>query len=282
MFYFAIENAKGERLSLTDNTHRYVIDKIDGLAPVAAKTNKTQQGSSGEKITSIKIPGRNINVRLVLQGDIEQNRVELYRYCKVGEWITVYYRNGLRDVMIKGMIEDITPDYFSKQCGVQIVILCPKPFFKAAQEMIVDISRVIDEFAFPFSIEEEGIPISSIDRYITQNVLNSGDRESGLIIEMEATGDVLNPRIYNTATAEMLGVNIQMQKGDKITFDTNEGEKTVYLLRDGVEQNIFNLLMPGVSWLPLKLGDNVFTYESEEGTENLTIRFRHHDLYGGV
>lgn len=107
-------------------------------------------------------------------------------------------------------------------------------------------------------------------------------KKAALVIEMEATDAVLNPKIYNTATAEMLGVNIQMQKGDKITFDTNEGEKTVYLLRGGVEKNIFNLLMPGISWLTLRLGDNVFTYESAEGTENLTIRFRHRDLYGGV
>lgn len=284
MFYFAIENAQGQILNLSNNTERYVIERIEGLAPVAATISIDEiPGYDGAQYNSARVPTRNIVIYITLRGDIEKNRVALYKYCKVKEWVTMYYRNGVRDVLIRGIVEDIVLDYFSSKCGAQLSILCPQPYFKAAKELIVDISRIVDEFIFPFELEEEGKIIGSIDRYITKTVTNEGDKESGLIIELQAEdNDVVNPKIYNTVTGEMIGVNYSMQKGDRIVIDTNQGAKTVTLVRGGYETNIFNALMAGSTWLPIRLGDNVFTYECESGVEKMTITFRHRDLFEGV
>ena len=68
----------------------------------------------------------------------------------------------------------------------------------------------------------------------------------------------------------------------RITISTIKGHKTVHLFRDGVETNIFNNIMKGISWLELEPGDNIFVYETEKGSENLNIVFNHTNNFEGV
>ena len=78
-------------------------------------------------------------------------------------------------------------------------------------------------------------------------------------------------------------VNINMQMGDLITITTEQGNKTVTLLRDGVRTNIFNLLSKNSTWLQLDIGGGVYVYEVGTGTTiDLDVTIKHYDLYEGV
>ena len=77
--------------------------------------------------------------------------------------------------------------------------------------------------------------------------------------------------------------NFDMEQGDLITIDTRPGQKTVTLLRSGVESNIFNYIIQGSTWLQLSPNGDTFVYEVGTGLDaDLNITFKHENLYEGV
>lgn len=283
MFEVIVENKKGNKLSFVQNTD-YAITKITGLGPPDAVINTVNVGSfDGERFNSSKVGMRNIVMTIAILGDIEANRIALYSIFKSKQWIRFYYKNGIRDVYIDGYIESAPIDLFTQNQEVQISILCPEPYFKNAEEIIDDMNLIISMFYFPFAIEEApGIPISAYEELLEKVVINEGEIQNGMIIELKATGEVVNPKIFNRDTADFFGLNITMQTGDLITISTIKGSKTVYLLRNAEEINIFNYIMKNITWLQLEPGDNVFTFEAEKGAEYLEVIFRHTDNFEGV
>lgn len=282
MFEVSIENKKGNKLSFVQN-EKYAITSITGLGPPDANINTTNVGSfDGERFNSSKLGMRNIVMTIAILGDIETNRIALYSVLKSKQWIRFNYKNGLRDVYIDGYIESAPIELFSQNQEIQVSILCPDPYFKNAEEIIEDMNLIISMFYFPFAIADEGQTFSEYDEILEKTIINNGDVEKGIILELRAIGEVVNPKIFNRDTTEFFGLNITMQEGDLITISTIKGSKTVYLLRNGEEINIFNNIMKNISWLQLEPGDNVFTYEAEEGAEYLNILFRHIDNFEGV
>ena len=74
-----------------------------------------------------------------------------------------------------------------------------------------------------------------------------------------------------------------MQAGDVITITTEKGNKTVMLLREGVETNLFNYLMEGITWLQLEVGGSAFVYEVGAGLiSDLLVSIKHRNLFEGV
>lgn len=282
MFEVSVENKKGNKLAFAQN-EKYSITSITGLGPPDAAINTTNVGSfDGERFNSSKLGMRNIVMTIAILGNIETNRIALYSVFKSKEWIKFNYKNGLRDVYIEGYVESAPIDLFSQNQEVQVSILCPDPYFKNAEEIIEDMNLIINMFYFPFAIEDTGTTFSKYDEVLEKIIVNNGDVAKGMTIHLQATGEVVNPKIFNRDTREFFGLNITMQEGDEITISTVKGAKTVYLLRNGVETNIFNSIMKNISWLQLEPGDNVFTYEAETGAEYLSILFRHIDNYEGV
>lgn len=282
MFEVSVENRRGNKLNFVQN-EKYSITSITGLGTPDATINTINTGYfDGERFNSSKLGMRNIVMTISILGDIETNRINLYKVFKSKEWIKFNYKNGLRDVYIEGYVESAPIDLFTQNQEIQISILCPDPYFKAAQEIVEDIGVIINKFYFPFAIEEAGITFSEYDDILEKIVVNNGDTTKGIIMELKVTGDVKNPKIFNRETAEFLGLNIDLVEGDLVTITTIKGSKSVYLLRNGATTNIFNTLMKDITWLQLEPGDNVFTYEAEEGAEFLNIIIRHIDNFEGV
>ena len=282
MFQVTVENKQGSKISFYQS-EKYAITNITGLGSPDAAINTAVIGSfDGERFNSSRVTMRNIVMTIAILGDIEKNRIALYRVFKSKQWIRFYYKNRSRDVYIDGYIESAPIDLFSQNQEVQVSILCPEPYFKKAEEIINDMSLIIDSFYFPFAIEDAGVTFSEYAEINEKVVTNEGDIKNGMIIELKAVGPVLNPKIFNRDTLEFFGLNFTMQAGDFITISTIKGSKTVYLLRNGENINIFNFIMKDIIWLQLEPGDNVFTFEAESGTEYLEVSFKHRDNYEGV
>ena len=286
MYQASIENSRGESLQLTGNEANYQILNIEGLNPPQAQINTTPiAGMDGAKFNSAKLQTRNVVITLKINGDAEANRIQLYQYFPTKEQVTFYYSNSSRDVFIKGYVNSCEVNPFSQSEQMQISIICPQPYFKDIDEIIADISNVTALFEFPFSIDEdEPIPFSSYEQNKVTNIFNEADVKTGVIIQidiLEAVNDIL---IRNTSTGDTFELNYAFQAGDRVTINTNSGEKSVQLLRNGVTSNIFSAIVAGSVFLQLESGDNPLGYQVDNGAndEYVYIVFSFYSMYRGV
>ena len=273
MFRLWVENEKNEKEELTSSPF-YESVVIDGLLPPKVTFNSSSvAGKDGE---------RDIGITVKPAYPVEENRQRLYRYFKVKKEVKLYFKNENRNLLISGKVESFNGSLFEQKQTIVIDIRCFEPYFKDSKESAVSMSSLIDLFEFPFSIGNEGIEFSRLDKALTQNIYNAGDTETGMIIELSANGEVINPTIYNVETREYFGLNITMQYGDLIRINTNAFNKKVELVRYGESRNIINNIKKGNKWFQITPGDNVFTYQCERGEEFLNFKFIYSNLFEGV
>lgn len=281
-FNLSVENKRGDVLTLTNN-EKYNVLSVDGLAPPTATVNTTTNATSdGATFNSSKINERNIVIQLAIEGDVEKNRIELYRYFKVKQPCKVLYKNGTRDIFINGYVESFECNFFEMKEVAQISILCPRPFFETQDEIDFDFASVTGLFEFPFSIDSDGIEFSELVVGEERNVVNHGDVETGMIIKFTAAGACTNPSIYNTETNEGIKVNVEMAEGDVLEINTNKGSKSITLNSDGVITNKINALDRSSTWLQLESGDNSLLYTADTNPDNLLCNLIYSSLYEGA
>lgn len=282
MYELKVRNDKGEVTNLSTSP-KYSVYKITGLQPPAVSINSSSNATTdGSSINSVRVGTRNIVIYMTLGGDVEESRLGLYKIFPLKKSITLYFKNGKRDVYIEGRVEVIECDQFTKKQIAQISILCPQPYFKAAEDLVSYFSDISALFSFPFSLAAEGVELSSITRNVRKSIINTGDIESGLIIDLYAVGEVLNPVIYDVFQRTHIKLKFAMIAGDRIVINTNAGAKSITLIRGGVESNIMGYMLPDSAWLTLGAGDNVFTYDADNGKGSLQLTFTASILYGGV
>lgn len=277
------ENKYNQRINLTENGN-YALLSVGGLTPPAATINTAIIATKdGAVFNSSRLDTRNIVLTIAPLNSIEKNRINLYQYFKSKQYIKLYLENNTRSVWIDGYIETIDGDLYTDKQQIQISIICPDPYFKDTATGVYLFSNVVSLFSFPFSIAETpGIPISQLGEYVEIAITNNSDDETGVIISMQANGQVVNPTIYNMTTNENFSLNITMQTGDLITIDTRRGHKAVTLTRNAVVRNILNNMVQGSEWLNLIVGDNIFSYMCESGAEYLDITVTLQPIYEGV
>lgn len=282
MYTLIVENERGEQLELTHNEN-YDVLEVDGLNPPTAAINTVEIANvDGARFNSSRIETRNIVIRLNIKPPIETNRIALYKYFRVKKYIKIYYQNEHRDVFTEGYIETFENSLFGMLQQPQISIICPNPFWKSTSETQVEFSNTTALFEFPFLIPSEGIEFSRIER-LTTTYINTGEVETGAIIKFYATSNqILNPVFYNRTTGKFFGLNFDMYEGDVITVNTQQGEKSATLLRDGVITNILSLRQNGSSWITFEPGENEISYGADNGQNSLNVTVTAIQKYEGV
>lgn len=282
MYTLKVQNDRGDMLSLSDNK-KYNVYKIEGLNPPKANINSAANTTTdGSNINSVRLENRNIVIYMTIEGEVEANRINLYKYFPVKKTVTLYFSNGSRDVYIEGTVELIECDLFTNKQVAQISIICPKPYFKDIDYLITTFGDISSLFAFPFAISKDGVEVSAVTSNVRKSIINSGDVETGVIIKLFAVGVVVNPVIYDVFKKTHLRLNFTLQASDTIVINTNVGEKSIELIRDGVATNLMGYMAKDSKWLTLESGDNVFTYDCDSGGSNLQLTFTSSILYGGV
>lgn len=281
MYKLDVTNENGETLALMPNK-AYTVTGVDGLNPPTSTINSSETLGAGALFNSSTVNVRNLVIMVQPEYPVEKNRINLYRYFKVGRKITVHYSNGSRDVYIDGYIESFDTTPFSKRQTVQISILCLQPFFRDAMEIVEQLSQVIDMFEFPFAIDEPGKVFSEIDKTYERTIINSGEATTGMIIRLTASGSVVSPVIYDATNRTSFGLDVSMGVGDEIIINTNHSEKSVMKISGGTKTDIINSIMADATWFELEPGETVFAFEAESGAEYLNVEFSHYDLYEGV
>ena len=270
MYQAQIENSGGESLTLNGNETRWQVLSITGLNPPPAQINTTNiSGMDGARFNSSKLGTRNIVIMLRINGNVEDNRQELYRFFRTKDVCTFYFSNDNRDVLIQGYVETVECDLFAQGQTMQISIICPYPYFQAIQNVVVDISNEVATFSFPFSINQgEPIPFTNYISNRVTNVKNNSETETGVMIGIYVLSDVGKIQIRDTDTGEYITLVYSFLENDRIVINTEKGNKNISLIRNGVETNLFTALQEGSIFFQLKVGDNHFGYLVNDGSDD--------------
>lgn len=282
MYELSIVNEFGEVLPLTNNPD-YDIIAVAGLNPPPAAINTVAvSGIDGTRYNSARLGERNVVIDLHINGDIEANRINLYKYFRVKHKIRVRYKNEHVDVYIDGYVDTFENNLFTMSQRPQVSIICPEPYWKSTTETDLDFDTVTSLFEFPFSIPAEGIAFSELD-LISSMFFDAGNVATGAVITFTALADgVKNPTFYNRTTGEFFGVDVTMQSGDVVTINTQQGEKSVTLLRGGVVTNLINDRLTDSSWLVFEPGMNEVSYGADEGASALRVALQITQKFEGV
>lgn len=273
-----IENKRGERFEISNSTD-YTITQITGLTPPVANINLSTMGLiDGSLFNSSRLSERNITITIVPTNSVERSRVNLYRYIKTKHYIKLYFKTNTRNVFIEGYVESMEGDLYENPQKLMISIICPDPYFKDIENVMVDFSTVTSIFEFENEPTAEGAPVSEYNAFQEINLFNPSDDDTGVIFDLYASGNVVEPTIYNQTTNEMFRLNVEMLDGDHIVIDTWRGKKSVK--RDG--DNLMDKVDVNTKWLKILSGDNILSYVCAYGAENLKVVATVQPIYEGV
>lgn len=286
MFTLKIENAKGSVLELTHNEENYQVADITGLNPPNANINTSNYANGdGSSFNSSRIPNREIVITVYINGDIQKNRLELYKHFRNKEWCKIYFEDDERNVFIEGYVQTFEVPRFVQKQVAQISILCPNPYFKDIDTIVQSISKSIKRFTFPFSINiDKPIAFSTIELEKITNVINDSESETGLIINVLFMGTVNKLEIRNIDTGKNFIIDYEFIKNDKLVINCNRGSKSVILTREAVEYNLIPYVRKGATFFQLGIGDNKFSFLADEGANDMLvdINFKYYKVYLGV
>lgn len=281
MYSLTIQNGFNGIFELTHNPN-YSIIGVQGLTTPAVNINTTVCGlQDGEMFNSARMGVRNIVINIVINGNIEANRKELYSIFSIKKPCTIFFKNANRDVKIMGYVEIIDGDLFTQRQQIQVSIICPQPYWQGLNDIYGEMSQIMKRFSFPFSISEsEPVPLSTSETSPILSIYNPGDVECGFVAEMTFTASfgVAAPKIENAITGEFIGFNYVMT--GTATISTISGD---LYARNGSGNDITGYLMQGSAWFKLQPSWNYLTYSTGNSTEaNMSVTITAPALYGGV
>lgn len=280
MYTITVENEKQEQLELTNNDN-YIVTEVDGLYPPDATINtSTLPLFDGSVYNSSRLNERTITITLYINSPAEENRIRLFRYFQVKRKLKLHITNDTRNIWIEGYTSKFSVEYFAQKQIAQITILCPNPHFNTDVQQMYNLS-VQDNFVFPFAITDS-TPFSISSNIHDITIVNQGDIETGLIIKLSTNAEVKNPRIYNSDTLEFMKLMFDMKAGDEITINTKPKEKSIVLLRDGVQTNIVGYLDLESTWLTALVGATNFIADADSNLESLICTINFSEQYEGV
>lgn len=276
MFEFKLENSLNEVVNLNDNNN-YIVVGATGLTPPRATIyTSSSANKKGSKYNGSTIEERSLNLTIKLLGDIEANRNNLYKWIDSEQYVKVYYRNGVKNVYCEGYVEIPNLELFTENEIVELEILCPNPYWKDLQDVVVDISVLLKQFTFPFSIVNP-IPFSTIKDDGVTKVFNSGN-ETGMIIRAVFKRAITN-FIFEDAIDSTKKIGFKstftFNKDDTLIINTEDSPKTIKRISsDGAVENILKYVDGKPYWFQLKKGYNSFTYTSSNNSGvEVTISF---------
>lgn len=273
------ENERGEVLDLS-NSPRYLA-MLTGTGSPAATINRTKVSvADGTRYNSASVGERNLLLTIYILRDVARARRNLYRFFATKSRVRIYYQDDTLDVYSEGYVETAEIDPWEQNQNMQVSIICPMPFWRDVKETYSDASNVTALFEFPFAIESAGVELSVVDPTASTIVENEGTVEAGVTFELVATAKSKNPRIYNLSTGEFIGIEMELQAGDRLLINTTNGSKSAVHIRDGLRSNCINAVMVGSTWLQMAIGSNEYSYTMDAG--ECTLGIYHTNMYTGV
>lgn len=275
MFELTFENSDGRTVNINDG-EKYLVVEFEGFDPPSASlfTSKSPN-RKGSKKNGSTLDERALLIQIKILGDIEENRNALYEWTDTETELKVYYKNGVKSVYCEGTVTDCDVPVCTDNEIMTVAITCPDPYLKDLQEIAVEISNLLKRFTFPFAIDKNGVPFSTIREDNKTNIFNAG-AETGVIIRIKALGEVSSISVLDANDAtRIFTINMTLQKDEIVEIDTERSPRTVRLIRaDGTTENILRYIGHNPTWFQLKKGNNNFAFTaSDVGNVEITFSF---------
>lgn len=261
--------ANGSSIDLFRNGYFELIH-ADGLTGVASDiAASTTPSMDGDKINNIRTQPRGVVLDLKIKhsADVEEAKRYILRTIKPKQTGHLILNQGGREIEIAGVVEAISMPRFEAGVVMQVTLYCSEPYWQDVENVLLEISRVIDMHYFPLDVgglafPVEGVVMGEYDLNMTRTYTNDGDAECGMVITIIALNKVINPAIYK-ADGSYIGVNDTLEAGDEVIINTNRGEKGI--TKNGV--NILSKIRQGSTFFQLETGDNELTADSDGDTK---------------
>lgn len=276
-------NKHNQKLDLLNNKQRFVLVSVDGLHGIETNMNESETPYvDGTTIESVKALPRGIEMRFKLRGNIKASLDYFTSYVKSKQIVTLQEIEGVRDLSIKGVVTIPPYSRMMQSCEIVLQIYCGQPYWEDTQNVIIDLSKFISLLNFPLSgrfFTMDGIPFGVLDNYLIKSFINKSDTSVGMLINILALGDVVNPRI-SCGSGEQNGwfmkLNLTLHDADELKINTVKGQK--YITINGKEEYngepIINYLeFFGNDWLQLETGENIFSVSTENGETDGNFNF---------
>lgn len=275
-------SARGEILPLVNNPLFHIIN-VDGMTKANTDLSSIVIGGmDGDEINNAQAQPRPIIIDIQIRDgvNVEKAKRAVLQVVKLKQRGSLVWEQNNKTLTIAGVVEYVDMPRFSKGVVMQIALHCEQPFWEDIDYIVQQIDEGIKLHYFT-SVEgdmlyfpEEGIPLGEYDVSRTRHVHNAGDVIVGMEIEILAYKTVTNPIIYDT-DGNFFGIGfgtgikkVTMHEGDIIRISTHKGKKSVKM--NGT--SILGRLKPGITWLQMQPGDNVFSIDSEDSaTDNMTF-----------
>lgn len=275
MFELLFENANGKIVNINDDTNYVVID-FEGFTPPSASLYTSKSPNrKGSKKNGSTLDERTLIFQIKILGNVEANRNALYEWTDTETELKIYYKNGVKNIYCEGTVTDCDVPVCTDNEIMTVAITCPDPYLKDLREIATEISNLLKQFTFPFAIDANGIPFSTIKTENKTNVFNAG-AETGAIIRIKALGEVSNISLYDANDAtKIFSINTTLQENEIVEIDTTRSPRTVRLIRtNGTAENILRYVGHNPTWFQLRKGNNLFAFSSSDnGKIEVTFTF---------
>lgn len=283
-------NSRGETLefSITSDFHCNVSKDVTGIAGIDNTVYSTNSmGQHGDTYIGQRYEPRDITIAGSINSTDKDRVLELRRRAErvlnaeLDAKLVYTYKDFVRVIDCK---VDGRPTFKRSKVFTQysIPIICCNPFWREEAEARKDIAAWVSSWEFDFEITAEGIEMGYREPSIIVSMNNEGDIKSSMRIVFRAVGTVVNPMLFNVNTREYVKINTTMAAGDIITVNTEYGQKSVTLTRDGEETDYFRYMDIESTFIQLDIGENVFRYGADGDITTLEVAVYHNNKYLGV
>lgn len=267
-----LTNKNGDTLDLLNSRNRFILKRAEAMHGIDTDISETTSPYiDGTIIENVRALPRSIELGFKIVGNVQDAIDYFTSYVKSKQYITLEEITDDKDIVIKGIATIPPYTRMLSACEITLTVYCGQPYWEDAQTIIGSLSMYLDLLYFPVAgqyFTEIGRPFGAIDTTVTKTFTNEGDTSVGMLIEIIALGEVVNPRISCNSGDQVgwyMQLNLTLSESDTVDINTVRGSK--YITINGSttinDEPILNYLeFNGNDWLQLETGDNIFNATS--------------------
>lgn len=267
-----------------------LIESIEGIYAFTGEVMTSPYSQThGDRYKTSRAVKRNIIVYGKIFDNFWENRQLMYRVFRLGSVGKFCYTepnrsNRYADYYVESV--EIDQDPFRGQ--YQISLICPDPFFYAADPEHVDLAAWVSDFEFVHDFMAEGEELGHRETSMIKEIMNlNGVDGIGMKITMTASGDVVNPYVYLYETGERISIGTEanpytLTSAKQVEIETTTGKKNIVQIANNVTTRINEYLDPDSSFFQLSAGVNTIGYNAESGAAFLNVHIEYKMRFLGV
>ena len=278
-------NKRNQELDLLNNRNRFILSGAEGLHGIETEISESETPYMDGAIIeeeNVKALPRGIELTFTLRGNVKESIDFFTSIVKSKQLVTLREIEGDRDITVKGIATIPPYSRMMQTCKIVLTIYCGQPYWEDLNYIVEAISEYIDLLTFPAEGQHftaTGRPFGAIDTDLTKTFVNNSDTSVGMLINLVAMGEVVNPRIVcgtGKQTGWYMQLNLTLQADDELEICTVKGNKHITI--NGLdtyngEPILSYLEWQGQDWLQLETGESVFSVTTKDGATNSNVYF---------